>query len=379
MRSVVVHAVLAALALVWAYEVWTDDSASDKDLGEVTVLQCDKNSIKRVQYRAPEKEVTVKPTRVDGETKIWIDSHSKPKKGKASRKSFVGNEEAENFLKQMTPMHALRALGTIGKKKKKAFELDKAKTYLDVECGRKKRSYRIGGTAYGSGDRYIQDKQGGKVYLVHADLLAALQSAEFRLKQRELHTFEATEVHQLQVEAFGRKVTLLQRNRRVPEKATWVDASKPDKINELYGNWLSRVGQLRAQDYLKAKAVPGSELKKLTESVSPTPVLKLRYEEEDGDELGTLEMVRVDAETPSYYAKSEVTERWVTVPKSVAEQVASDVRPVVGLEALAKPATKKAPAAPAPNPHAAPGSAGAPAPGGPPAASPGGTPAPHAH
>src|SRR5262249_22801560 len=160
-------------------------------------------------------------------------------------------------------------------------------------------------------------------YLVRSDLFSSLESPSARLMQRNLHEFQKTDIHEMIVRGSGRQKKLQQRNRLDPRKSQWVDAAAPDRRNDLYGNWLDQVDRLTVQTYLPIGKAPGSDIKEA--HPAPVPVLTLSYITENANDLGTLDLVRVDTQPARFYAKSEATRSWVTVASSVAVQVSEDL------------------------------------------------------
>jgi hypothetical protein len=295
---------------------------------------------------------------------LWVSSRN-IREGEEEPKEpveFIASEVVDEYLKRVAPFTALRSLGEVPEDSLEDIGLKDIKTHLRVECGRRSVEFEVGGSAYGSGERYIRKKGEKTVYLVDEAVVTELERAQQRMMQRELHRFETTEITGLTVKAFDRERNLLQRDRHEARTAQWVDADDPEQLNELYGNWLTRVERLRAQQYLALDAEPGSDMENVTVAAEPVVVIEYRG---DGDaELGRLELVKVPAEQPEYYARTETTRAWVKVVRSLAQQVEDDVRPVVGLEPLEReepapptpttPATSTTPATPTPTPRPAP-------------------------
>lgn len=361
MRSVLVHAVLAVVGLAGAYMAWTDEGGDNEQLGEVTVLPCKSSAIKLIEYKQDKKSVKITRRTLENQEVVWVETRKQGSQPNNEEKveQFVGGDGVDEYFGKISPLRALRALGTIKKKERKDFGFDEEKSSLKLSCGGRTLQFEVGGTTYGSGDRYMQRKDNKKVYLFHADVLRDLRSAEFRLMQRALHRFESKEVHSAEVVAGGKSLRLLQRNRLDEKRAEWVQADAPDRRNELYGNWLDRVSRLRAQSYLKLKAKPGSDL--TAEDISGSEsseashhgghghggdahgggksagggtgevsqVVTIRYLDGRDRELGFLEIAKVDAKKPEFYAKSEATKAWVKVPRSLSEQIAEDVDNVI--------------------------------------------------
>lgn len=338
-RTVLVHTVLASLALVVAYMTWTSGDRPDRPQEEVTVLECAASDLRSVTLTSKRRTVKIEWRRDGGERAAWVTvGGERPARGAApAAKRFAGNEALDRWLEENMPLRALRSLGDVDRARLTELELATPDTKLDIDCGSRRASYRLGGSAYGTGERYARATSGGPVYLFGAGVVSDLESAESRFMQRELHRFTAADIDKIRVETAGRTRTLLQRNRRTPAQAAWVDEAAPGQRNELYGNWLDRVAALRVTEFLPTGREPGSELAGGAGGRQVTPVATLRYEA-DGREKGTLTLVRIEtAGAPTYYARSEVTHGWVKVLGSVATQVEQDARPVVGLDPIAPP------------------------------------------
>lgn len=376
MKGVLIQALLALSGLVAAYFVWTEKKVDGSQETGVAVVSCDKRDIAELRYEDEKLNIVLASTEAGlsvTETK-YAPAPADPKKAAAAeaegakaedaapeaeeadaaaeakriekeKNIFVANKAAETYLEKWDPLQAIRSLGELSEEQEASLELSDAKARLALKCGGVEKVFRIGGSAYGSGDRYLRAEDGGPVYLLEAETVRAIESAKFRFMQRELHRFEMRRVETLTIEAAGRSRTLLHRNRLDKAKAEWVDQAAPDRRNELFANWLERVERLRAQKYLAADATPETDVEKATGS--PELLAKLVYKSVDGDTLGSFELMKVPAEMDIFYARTEATRGWVTVLRSVAQQVADDLAAVVGASESAE-APAPAPDAPAP-------------------------------
>jgi hypothetical protein len=290
---------------------------------------------------------------------------------------LADGKKFQSVVDRLTPLRAVRSLGTTPADKVEVFGFDDIDTFLRIECGGKKLELGVGARTYGSGHRYAKRMDDEQTYLVDGRLLMDLQSARVKFMQTAPHAFEPTDVDAARVQARGLDKRLLLRNRKSKD-ASWVDAAEPDRRNELYGNWFQRLSRLKVKRYLDAGAGPGSDLQ--GDVSEPETVLTVDYELE-GKPKGKLELVRVEAGGETfYYARTETTRRWTSMYDSIAKAVEQDVGLVVGAEeapsepeppaeSIADPAQPAAPAAPATpatppghppipahgNPHAMPG------------------------
>ncbi|HKP63679.1 MAG TPA: DUF4340 domain-containing protein [Polyangiales bacterium] len=365
MKAVLVHGLLAIFGLGLAYQTWTRDPEAEEAPGSVTVAECREGDLQKLKLDTENATVSVEPQRQKDETLYWITVQKKVKpKPKPEAKAdggvaetpapepakpeeekpkvFLANAAFKDYLKLLTPLKAAQGLGNLPKEKLADFGFDKVDTTIDLSCAGKQLELEAGARTFGTGQRYVRDAKSKSAYLFNDDVVSDLQSAQFKFMQTDLHGFANTDVEEVTVEVRGTKKKLLQRDRKLADKAQWVDASAPAKRNELYGNWFSRVSRVRARDFLPRNAEPGSELK--TTGGEITPVLRIDYKVE-GKPNAELELVKVEENgTAHYYARTETTRGWVTVYDSTAKEVEQDAAMVVGLEEA--PASKTEPKKP---------------------------------
>jgi hypothetical protein len=344
MKSVLWHGCLAALGLATAYQTWTREVAEETLPGAVTIIDCESAGLESLTLKTKQRTISAQKKstgRGDVFYLINIITESQQKAGKVSgivagdtqhhdqAVSFVANAEFENALRSFTPLKALRELGKTTAAQQKTFELNRAETELELRCGQRSHRLLIGASTYGEGDRYALKPGSDRVYLVKGSIINDLVGAQNGYMQRELHAFGLDAVGTITVRARGTSKRLMQRNRG-SESATWVDAAHPEQRNKVYANWLTQLSHLSAAVYLPWDKEPGSDLAGAAGSIEP--VLTAEYELEKKP-LGKLELVRVEAAKESYYyAKSEKTRSWVTVARSVAEQISQDLSLLLGVE-----------------------------------------------
>jgi hypothetical protein len=363
MKAVIVHGVLALLGLAFAYQTWTRPPDAEEAPGAVTVAECREADLRTLQLESNTHRVTVEPQRQKDDTLYWITTQKKPSEAASKKpdagaaepvkedetlkpKRFLANAAFKDYLKQLAPLRAVQGLGVLPKEKLADFGFEKVETTLELHCGGaggdKPIALEAGAKTFGSGQRYVRDAKSKQAYLFNDALVSDLQSAQFKFMQTDLHVFQPADIEEVSVEVRGAKKRLLHRDRKLTDRATWVDAGTPDKKNELYDNWFSRLSRLRARDYLAAGAEPGSDVK--SGAGEQTLALRIDYKV-DGKPDGKLELVRVqEGATPArYYARTETTRGWVTVFDSAAKEVEQDAAMVVGLEEA--PASKTSPKA----------------------------------
>ena len=371
MKGVLWHGLLAFFGLVFAYQTYNRKPEEDAAPGSVTAVECSADALQQVTLRTATLEVTVEPKREHDASTYWITSRQrspdedKPKaadkpvdaakpdaavadatKPDAAKKEppeaqkpkhYLANATFADYVKRVAPMRALRSLGTLPKTRDADFGFDKVTTFVQLQCSGRTTDFEVGARAFGASQRYFRDTKTKTTYLFDEQVVSDLESANFKFMQTDLHVFPNDEVEELTISAHGAKKRLLHRDRKVADQALWVDANAPAKRNELYNNWFTRLGRLRARVYLPEGAEPGSDLK--VAGGGTEPVLTIEYKVADKPN-GKLELVRVDENgVGHYYARTETTRTWVSLFDSAAKEVEQDVGMVVGTEqAPTKPA-----------------------------------------
>ncbi len=342
MKSVVIHAVLACAALALAWQIRLSGDVQRPTGTGVTVVACSEARLASVKLVSESKTVLVRFQSEGRSPRAWIEEQTAAKpassdagaKGNANKtaaveptaKRFAAGKRLQRLVEQIAPLVATRSLGEVPSERLDKLGLITPEYTLEVDCGGEKRALSVGATTYGGSTRYLRAAQGGPVFLVKSSLIGDLQWASSRFMQRELHEFSLRDIERIEVSSGSNTSQLLHRDRHNPSGASWVDAKEPDRRNELFGNWLARVHQLRALEYLQKDTEPGAER---TPAAIATPVVSLRYE---GDKPGRLELVKVAGKPTAFYARSEASGAWVTVTGSIAEKVEADVATVLGVQ-----------------------------------------------
>ena len=374
-RPVLIHVFLVAIALVSAYFVWTRDTTTRED--EVPVLSI-RGDLDRVVYSAPKRNVEIQRKKDNLGPYYWVEVQTeqekpappapKPDAGTASapdagapakkagekpgpatptkadagkpatpqkppkpkmitttkNQAFKGNKSVEELVKGLAGLSAVRSLGQVDKAKLKAFELEGSKKTLTLVTDSTPRTFIIGGNTFGNMDVYIQDKQDGRVYVVRPRLLQDLQYAEFRLVDRDLNGFEPADVERAALVAGKQRKVLMQKNRRDPASAFWVDAEAPEKKKDFYRNFMGKLLRLQAMEYVS----PAESKKPLTE------LLSVEFETAGGkrEALKLLQgggpAIAPPGGKPAdkeFYAISSNTRQLVKVNPRLADEVARDV------------------------------------------------------
>jgi len=218
----------------------------------------------------------------------------------------------------------LRAVGKVEPSRNEEFGLDKPEGTLKVTVDGKEHVLTIGGTTPGGSERYAKYQGNGEVFAISGDIVQSLMFGDSRLPERDLHGFKVDEVTRIRVTKGGKQRELF----RVKDKNDgWGDS--PTKQDETAVNWMSKLGRLRAGDFVEKPAKP----------LTPNDAI-VRVEYFDGSKpVGFAELYKLPATAPAgsseppkgndYLVKTE-WDRWpVKVTASTAEQIENDLASVL--------------------------------------------------
>lgn len=321
MKALVVHGVLAALGLFLAYSAHRASESGSSTDESIALVTCTPQQFQSLRLETEARVVAVARRSDLGRDALWVSTRDE-KDGARSEKGFVGNKEAHALVESVTPMSALRSLGTLNEDALKQAGLAPSggsmPARLVLTCDGSAHVFFLGGSVFGRAERYAKGGEHGAVWLLSSDVTKPLEAPEARLMQRDVTDVPTTDVASVLVEASATRRVFLQRDRLRPAHAEWVDERAPEHRDESYGNWMTKFFRLRAQAYLAPNELP------------PAPyeaVLRLVLRDAKGRALDELSLVKgpagADAEAasgaPVYYAKSHTTHGWVALIPSQSE------------------------------------------------------------
>ncbi len=358
MRKVWIHAALAALALAYAAHVWMQGARPAQRAGEVELLACSAAGLQAVTVRGKDKTVAIHFE--DEGRGGWIEVKA-PKRDAVAppggvtpteTRDFAASAQVSRLVEALTPLKAQRALGVVEaaglKELGLAWTSEKTGTAesgvgtaaagdgdagqretVEIACGERTLTLQLGAASYGGGGRYARNSTSGEVVLLAEGWVGDARMADLRFVQRDLHAFTVTDVERIEVSNASGSKAFLHRNRRGAAAGAgadeWAAESEPAKRHEMAGNWVAAVLRLRVLESLGKAATPGSELQP---TQTAAPIAKVLWA---GDKQGTLELARAgDGDSAVYYARSEATRGWVTVPRAAAERICDDVPVLLG-------------------------------------------------
>jgi hypothetical protein len=332
LKGIILHGTLLALSVALAAYGWLkEDDPAEKH--EAELWGGEAAQIESIAYESPQRKVLLQ-AQTDAAGRYWIgdvdkvkeapadsDPHAalKPKEDKPEERErvrFVGVTEAEALAAKLAPLRAKRALGMLDAARLVEFGFDAAKPQiLRLQVAGKQHELVVGGATPGASDSYVRLGMDGPAFVLSGNWPSDMNSAETRLVQRALVTFEPDEVAKVKLSAgdASREVA------RLPDKRdAWADPADLTKKDETISNWMLKFERLRITDYVE----------KL--EAEPSPIVRADYSNALGKNIGFVELASVAGETtPTYYARSAHSRWWGTVTNTTAEQLAQDVKAVI--------------------------------------------------
>jgi hypothetical protein len=333
MRGALIHGVLLVVMLVYGYRTWTRDKTVQPDFGAVVLWERSESDLTALELKTDNKIVKLERRGQGGESYWWgietnIERKPKPKtpeppkpadagsgsgagsgsdakaadgkpadagsgagSGSAAKPPAVAEEEtrkthefpigeaADNLIKAYTKARAMRDLGPPSEDQAKDYKLNDAKSTITVSFKDGTRSFLLGGSVYGGSDRYAQDQQSKKVYVLSKDLISNFELGDAALHLVDPRGFDLVRMETVTIEAGGKSKTATRVQAPGAEGQqirTWgdPDTKKPDQT---VANFIDNTNNLRPNEYK-----PDVKVADLT------PVLKLIYKDARGNHLGDL-------------------------------------------------------------------------------------------
>jgi len=336
-KGQILHLGLLGAAAVLALGVWTrdEDAQLSSQPTQVEVWAGDPDSLTALSFESSSRKVRIEPKKdalgrwyvgtVDKDEPASAPPHGAaggasssepPAPTKHTTSRFLGVKAADDFVKTLAPLRALRAVGKVEGTRAEEFGFDKPEGTLKLTIGGKPQSLLIGGVTPGGTERYAKASN-GDVFAISGDIVQNLMYADSRLAERELQSFKPEEATRVKISKAGKSRDLS----RVPGKNEgWADSATPTKLDETAGNWMTKLGRVHVQDWVeKPSATPGPDS------------LVVRVDYFAGSKaLGSLDLYKLPGEKGNeYLAKTEYGRWFARVITSTAEQVDQDSASIV--------------------------------------------------
>jgi hypothetical protein len=240
------------------------------------------------------------------------------------RLAFMAGAAGDKLMASLAPLMAKRMI-EVSSDKVEAFGLDEPTAVLTIRrSGKPDRVLEIGGEAYGIKDRYVRDRDSGKIYLVESQAFKPLQYAKSRLPERNLMPTDKNDVVQVVVQdtTSGESVTLEHKNRDDRDAEFWATAGSSE-ANDVAEAWLAKVFRLRSAGFVQTEDLPTGLEAAFVMTVTgadgtATEVTVSKGNNADGKE--------------TWYAKSTHTRELVKLHKVLASEAAEDLATVLNNE-----------------------------------------------
>jgi Domain of unknown function (DUF4340) len=328
-RAVISHVVLLALGGAAATFAWSrEKTPHSADGGDVVVWSGRSQDLEQIVYESKGKKVTVEP-KEEKKGDRWFmgtiekETSAPPMAGDAgvappsnrSTTIFASTGPAKKLADALAPLKATRSMGKVDDARASEFGLDKKETTLTVKISGKEHKLVVGDSAPGGSDTYVLDTTTNEGYVMKADPLRDLDMADGRLLERDLHEWKDAEAKSATITAEGKTRKLV---RGGPEnRKFWADPANAEKADETAGNWMQKVGNIRALEYV-AKPPEGR-----------SPIVRVELAASSGSSLGFVELSKSpDPAQPQkfeYWVTSEHLHLYAKVYASVGEQVEQDL------------------------------------------------------
>lgn len=354
MRQVFVLGGLLAVALVGSYITWTAEETAEPKPGETQVYAGDVKDISRVVWTSEKMDVelrpstdakgeyvmvhvterrekSTKPPKPPGEDHGHGDDH--PEEGEETPTDpaaptegadapaevetivtyFKGNTEAEDLMKSLAPLKALRELEIPADADQTVFGFEKPTATLEVSRAAGAVKVVVGGETFGSKDRYVRLDQ--HTFLVDDQTLRPLQYGKTRLLERNLQPVAEADVEKVQVVYGDRSSTFTQQKKKDgdQEKSFWADAASPADEHPVAGPWLGKVFKLRVREFVQPEALPTLE-----------PVF--RYTVVGKDQSWTVDVSKATVDgKETWYAQADFLRSTVELTASLVTDAVADL------------------------------------------------------
>jgi hypothetical protein len=322
MKAVTSHAVLLVVALAAAYLTWSRGSEAPPAPGSVELWEGRPDELQAIRFEGMGRNVVIERRSDDGGSMLWavvtpLNPDSAAQLGVPTRSEFLVGEQGDELVRGLAAPRALRDLGTVDAEREREYGLVERTSKLEVDVDGDTHALTVGGFVFGTGDRYVREPESGRVYVLQSTLFPTLESPE-TLTERRLHTFMPDQVRTVVVHAAGAERTM-RRGSSATGGDSWAPADAPDRPDQTFGTFMERVTQLWAEQY-----APQVDTGALTE------LLRVDYQNERGEPLGHLRLLRASGPTPEYYLLSEHTRVPVRAFAGTLEAVARDVEQLFG-------------------------------------------------
>lgn len=370
MKGVIVHGALLGVMLVYGYKTWTKEEATKPVGGEVVMWTRGEADVSKIEFQTDKRLVRIERRGAGADAYWWGTETKTIKKPKpidapppadpaapppapefvdeTTTTEFPVGPEGEKLVKQFARMRAIKSVGVPKDDVKQDYGLADSQTSIAVVFADGAKTLVVGGRVFGGGDRYLQDLDTNKAFVVLGSMVATLEGGEPSLRPTDLRAFDPKVAAAVEVSAKDKS----KRVQKIKVKAPPPDADDPhappanaDELIETWGqgatadtvvaNFLDKLEKLRPTSYDAKLDVASLEL-----------VVSAAYKDGKGAPLGTIKLYR--RTTPAPVEAVPPTPADPTKPAVDPTKPADPSKPATPPAAdPTKPADPAAPATPA--------------------------------
>lgn len=333
MKLALTHAALLVAALAFAYQTWTRDEAAIRSTGSVTLWDENPDNIVTITYGDRRKSLVVDRRSDELGSYLWGVRQSRPRapgEAAASQPSgaipdtiqfLVGQEEGNELLATLATPQAVRDLGIAVDTLKDDYGLAEDTALVSVQFGDRVRELVIGGSVFGSGDRYALDPTSGHVYVLPGAMMNLLAGADVTLTERRLHDFRPERVASLSLTTPTGQRSMVLTAAGVAGQYFWAAPETPNEPDQTFTNFMGRLDELWITDFRVD-----------IDAATLASILRVDYLGPNGELMGFLELYKRTNPDPEaqgrseYFLRTELTRVLTKTYEGMADVVERDVQ-----------------------------------------------------
>lgn len=333
-RSILAYAGILALTMGVSWMRYTDDAAAPKE--GVVLVDAKPAELEKVVYDAPELDVSFEMRTDDFGRYGWATVAEQKKKkvdgqevSETKTTIFKAGTAADKLIESLAPLMAVRGLDNVDDATIATFGLTTPDTTVSITSHGKTTVLELGGETYGTKDRYVRNRETGRVYVVDDEPFKTLKFAVTRLPERSLMAAKVEEIDSLTLGEGGTSVEWAQKNKDDRKAAYWERAGASGK-DETFSNWLDKALKIKSTSYVQDADLPAE--------LVPQFDLTVRAPGKPA------ETVAFSLGGEDWYAKSESTRGLVKLTRGPTKDIAEEVSDI--LEGKTPPPDPEPPAKP---------------------------------
>jgi hypothetical protein len=282
-KLVVGHAILLVAALAFAYQTWTRGDGPPRAPESVVLWEADPENVTRIVYEGPRVRTAFEPREDETGRYVWVTA--------------TFQQTGADLVAALAAPLALRELGLVDAEQKGELGLDSTDAQVTVDLDGESHVLRIGGVVYGSGDRYVEMVENGRVYVISARDINGLENGSSILVERRVVRASPEQIAEVTLRTGTATRTMRRAAGTTDGPPAWTSPDAPDRVDESFGAFMERLSRLSINRY-----VPELDPASLRELAT------VEFRDDEGDLLQQLTLLRsADVAEPEYFVVSAQT------------------------------------------------------------------------